>query len=181
MRTFPVTLTLLFASMGMLDAEVYQKGPVAIQEESNEIRQLLLDPPEGELSDLKDALNVCCKSPSLALMELADDPTNLARVRILSLALLSEYPGKEVKSYLLSVVRNESAHPTFRGWALQSYARGFAQTESEEVRANIKPYLSDLEPMLRARAETSMEYIVQNRSTGGSDPMKPMISLLLED
>ena len=114
-------------------------------------------------------------------MQLAADQTNLARVRILSLALLSEYPGPEVKAYLLSLVSDESAHPTFRGWALQSYARGFADAEPEQVKDTVTPYLSDLEPGLRARAEMSMEYMVKNRSTGGSDPMKPMISLLLQD
>ncbi len=182
MRTLPVTLTLLFASLGVVDAETTsQNAPVGLQQELVQIRQLLINPPEGELSDLKTAVSSHSADPAHALMQLAADQTNLARVRILSLALLSEYPGPEVKTYLLSLVSDESAHPTFRGWALQSYARGFADVEPEQVKDTVTPYLSDLEPGLRARAEMSMEYMVKNRSTGGSDPMKPMISLLLQD
>ena len=182
MRTLPVTLTLLFASLGVVDAETTsQNAPVGLQQELIQIRQLLINPPEGELSDLKAAVSNHSADPARALMQLAGDQTNLARLRILSLALLSEYPDAEVKSYLLSLIEDESAHPTFRGWALQSYARGFADAEPDQVRAVVTPYLSDLEPGLRARAEMSMEYMVQNRSAGGSDPMKPMISLLLQD
>ena len=182
MRTLPVTLTLLFASLGALEAEnSIQGAPVGLEQESERIREILLNPPEGELSDLKASLSECCANPARALMRLASDPTNLARVRILSLALLSEYPGPVVKQYLLSLAHDESAHPTFRGWALHSYARGFADSEPEEVRTVVEPYLSDLEPGLRARAEMSMEYTVKTRAAGATDPMKPMISLLLQD
>lgn len=183
MRTLPVTLTLLFASLGGLDAEapLHRSSAVGLNEDIEEVRELLTDPPQGELADLKNAVLERCSRPAVVLIELASDPMSLARVRILSLALLSEFPTPEVRTYLLSRVENTSLHPTFRGWALQSYARGFAATEPEQVQRTVEPYLTDLEPGLRARAEMAMEYTRQDRSGGSSDPMKPMISLLLEN
>ena len=184
MRTLPVTLTLLIASLGALEAEMPVRAtgaPVGLDEQTRSIRELLANPPEVDLSDLKTGLSERTDRPAIVLMRLADDPLNLARVRILSIALLSEYPSPQVKTYLLSLVSDESAHPTFRGWALQSYARGFAESEPEEVRTVVRPYLSDLEPGLRARAEMSMEYTLASRSPDAHDPMKRMIVLLMQD
>lgn len=183
MRTFPFTLTLLFASLAGMGAETpaVRGSAVGLNKDVEQIRELLKSPPNGELSALKAAILEKSQSPIVGLMQVAADPLNLARVRILSIALLSEFPRPEVKAYLIALAEDPSAHPTFRGWALQSYARGFASTEPDEVRATVGPYLNDLEPGLRTRAEMAMEYVSMQESGNGGDPMAPHISMLLQD
>jgi hypothetical protein len=178
MRAWPIALLLLLPMS--LEADKEARVETTVAQDRAIVRELLLRPPRGELSQIKDSVEDRVEDPALTLMHVASDPTNDARVRIIAIALLSEFPEEPVKLYLRQMAASHAEHPTFRGWALQSYARGFSGSEPGAVRSFISPFLSDLEPGLRARAEMSMEYIVAVDGTH-SDPMKPIISILLED